>query len=285
MNMDRGTGCNRRYAAILALTLLAMMFAGCYERVVRPAFETFRHLDWTDRPPVTNGRQPQSIEHGDLAQNDWSILIESFEGRNAQQQASAMMSQLRNESHLPDLWIALDGQRHRLLRGRYPQPTSLAAQRDLAQTRMVPLEGARPFAEVNLVRLGAFDAAESLDVRQHRGRWPYTLQVAVFDHSNTKRRQNAAQQLAAKLRKQGHQAFYYHGEMSKVTVGLFSDDDRVSQKTVLPNGKQMAKYVYGPRIRQVQKDFPHNLVNGEIFYLGAPDGKKLPQPSSLIPIK
>lgn len=285
MNRTRGTGRYRRYAAPLAVAVLATLIAGCQERVVRDSFDSYRNMDWADRPPVADGDQPRSIQRDATARDDWSILIDSFEGRGARRQATGLMSRLRDESHLPDLWIAREGQRYRLLRGQYPQSTSPAAQRDLAQTRMVPLDGARPFAGVNLVRLGAFDAANSLDVRQHRGRWPYTLQVAVFDHPNAAHRQKEAQQLAAKLRKQGHQAFYYHGEMSKVTIGLFSDDDRVAETMVTPSGKKVVQYVYGPRIRQVQEQFPHNLVNGEVFYLEGPDGKKLPQPSSLIPIK
>ena len=56
------------------------------------------------------------------------------------------------------------------------------------------------------------------------------------------------------LRREGEQAFYYHGPTgSMVTVGLFGQDDFDPQ----------AAGVESPMLKQVRKRYPYNLLNGQ----------------------
>ena len=135
-------------------------------------------------------------------------------------------------------------------------------------------------------QLPTSDETDVLDVRQYKDRWPYTLQVAVFEESTDQATRTAAEKHAAELRQQDHPAFYYHGpKRSMVTVGLFSDDDRVEMATTLPNGQHVVQFVYGPRIKVLQETFPHNLVNGRLHMETQEDGTDSPQSSALVIIK
>ena len=124
-------------------------------------------------------------------------------------------------------------------------------------------------------------------MRQHAQRWPYTLRVEVWNKSFKGNLRRIAQSRAEALRKQGYRAYYYHvGDVeSMVTVGLFSDHDRMAQSLQLPDGRQIVQYFYGPRITELQQKFPHTLVNGNVYYLQLPNGQKQVETSKLVPIK
>jgi hypothetical protein len=61
-----------------------------------------------------------------------------------------------------------------------------------------------------------------------------------------------AEQAVVQLRREGEQAFYYHGPTnSSVTIGLFGDDDFDVQTRM-----------ESPRLRSLRQRHPHNLLNG-----------------------
>jgi hypothetical protein len=90
----------------------------------------------------------------------------------------------------------------------------------------------------------------------------YSLQIAVFypDGAFTQSRQ-AAVELVAELREQGHQAYYHHGEvMSMVTVGSF-DESAVNSR---PDGTiQLSSDVL--RLQASDPRFKHNYENGRVI--------------------
>ena len=273
----------------LAIILLAPLLpvAACTEQVIYSTWDQFRKGsvgNWADRQPDTSGPR-RSLTRGEIDHLDWAIVLDAFDGADARQRAGELIARLRDEDFVPDLWLKQNGEQWYVLRGRYESPMSNTALKDLRQTRTIKLVDERPFESANLVRLSTMARPGSLDVRQYKEQWPYTLQIAAYEQGYGSDRRKAAEQHAARLRKQEHQAFYLHGpNMSMVTIGLFSDKDRV-QGTHRVGRREVTQFFYGPRIRDVQKHFPHNKVNGEVFYEPTIGGKKRPQPSMLIAIK
>lgn len=281
----------QRILLVAACSVIFLTTGGCYRRIVGDSWGKFRELAPSPRLGPRHGTRRTETVRAGQDEDAWTIVLATFDGADAEHRASELTGR-RQLSYVPDLWTKKQDQQVYVLRGQYADPTSSAAQRDLQQTRMVPLDGARPFAAAEIVHIRGLMAAtaktDSLDLRQYRGQWPYTLQVAVFDGNYRGDRRRAAERHAADLRKKGHQAFYCHDEgsdMSVVTVGLFSDGDRVKHTTTLPSGREMVQAVYGPRIKALQMQFPYNRVNGEIFHEPTVTGKRRPQRSSLIPIK
>ncbi|MDX1682597.1 MAG: hypothetical protein R3336_05720, partial [Phycisphaeraceae bacterium] len=152
-------------------------------------------------------------------------------------------------------WLKEDGPIIGVYRGRYGDPSFPQARQDLRQTRLVMVDGERPFSQVRLVPITSETPGitGSMDLRQHGGL--YSLQIAFFDHQYGPGYQKAAEAYARKLREEdGVEAFYYHGpHRSLVTVGIFDDHDFAREGAV---------HVYGARIRELQDKYPHNLANG-----------------------
>ena len=228
------------------------------------------------------------FEAGASHKQNWTILIQLLEGFGAQSQAAHLINRLR-QLEVSDVWIKEVGGKHYVLRGQYPDATTPEVHDHLRQLRTMVQDKSNPFSLAEIIPLNQLsqNASDLLDVRRFKGQWPYTLQVAVFDenYGSRRSRSRAAEDLTRELRGQGHRSFYYHLERSMVTVGLFSDDDRVPQTVELPSGTKSTQWAYGPRIKLIQNVFPHNLVNGEVYLVDLPTGKQLPQPSNLIPIK
>lgn len=291
--MRSGKAPTRRWAGACARRLvlaLCLATGGCYQRVVRDTWAEYRDHPWgaseQDGPdtPLLPAAQASDLQRGREA--EWTILIQRFKGPSAKRDATALMERLRREHGMRGLWLDHGEERAHLARGRYGSRHAPATAPDLQDVRMLTLNGARPFDEASLVPVDSLTSGSSLDVRQFAGVWPYTLQVAVFDLRTPAASRSAAEAHAANLRARDHAAYYYHGDhRSMVTVGLFSDDDRIPISTKLPSGKVAHQYIYGPRIRALQRQLPHNLVNGEKHMMTLPDGSQVPQPSSLVPIR
>ncbi|NJL31550.1 MAG: hypothetical protein HC898_07935 [Phycisphaerales bacterium] len=115
------------------------------------------------------------------------------------------------------------------------------------------------------------------DLAQFTGQPIYSLQIGFWDENYTRGDfREAAADYVQELRRKGIEAYLFHGRIrSLVTVNLFKDGDLVPQ----PDGTTL----YGPRVLELQKQFPYNLSNGEPFKL-AIFGKEQehPQPSFLI---
>jgi hypothetical protein len=100
----------------------------------------------------------------------------------------------------------------------------------------------------------------------------YTLQVARYGHTDRSQPtpeelagfREAAEQAVLELRREGDEAFFYHGPFgSSVTIGLFSEADYLTQirdpsggLTNLPRPYESAS------LASLRAKYPHNLVNG-----------------------
>ena len=98
----------------------------------------------------------------------------------------------------------------------------------------------------------------------------YSLQIAVFYNTGEMRqRKYAAEEYCRLLREQGAEAYYYHGPVNSIVcVGSFPKEAiQTLQKADPYTGIIQVKAVMtDPRLLELQKKYPHNTHNGNIFY-------------------
>ena len=153
--------------------------------------------------------------------------------------------------------------------------------------------GGRPFARAILSRLDASRRTGPLspsDLRSARAMKPgnstlYTLQVAMWSDFGSgevspEEIRRSAEGYCARLRSQGHAAFYYHDEdrrMSIVTVGVFGPEAYDARTTL-----------FSPEVDELMAKFPAMLVAGEELLVRSdprdPKSKMLPQRPMLVEV-
>ena len=258
---------------VLPLLLLFALFwlslPGCEERrVVRSTWDQL-HAD--KRSPIDD----------DGSQNSGcAILLKSFDGPGQDNEAARFIDRLTLTAAMPDLWKSRFKNVTNVYRGRYSDVASPQAQRDLRQSRMIQVDGKRPFEAADLVDLSTGKPPAAVitsdnDLRRYPNQ--YSLQVGCYDEQSGNPRV-AAERAAATLRAEGEQAFFYHGPfLSLVTVGLFDESDMT-----LRDGAT----AYSPRVKELQRRFPYNLVNGRTLVEKRSDGTKIrDQPSFLVRVE
>jgi hypothetical protein len=151
--------------------------------------------------------------------------------------------------------------------GRFADPSDPAAQAELQRVREIVIQGDKPFVDSFLAPplKGAVAGSRPeynlsrMRERLGKGRW-VTLQVGVYERTDVATPsaedlatiRKAAEDAAVQLRREGEQAFYFHGaRRSMVTVGTFPEKDVVNpEKTMIPQAVAL------------QKRHPYNLLNG-----------------------
>ena len=266
---------HKRYRRLDRIALLVVvMINGCtYERVVHDGWANLRAM--ADPKITQEDNQALSDESTASGQTHWAILLDTFQGAARHEQARQLIHSLQQQGAIPDLWMQDTGEQVHVFRGQYVHPDDALAENDLRQTRLISLEGQRPFASAQLIPVGAASVdvpTDPLDLSRFSGM--YTLQIGFYDDQFGDDFRQAAQQAAATLREQGHDAYFYHGpHRSMVTVGLFTDRDFIQRGAVR---------AYGPEIEALQKKFPYNLGNG-LTLVEKVHGKKVgTQPSLLV---
>lgn len=165
--------------------------------------------------------------------------------------------------------------------GQYVDPGSSEAQADLARIRSMRVDGRTPFARAILMPIGVEvgvgtraaggDGGDGSrlsrnDLRNAKKLFGddavYTLQIGVYAREDNQRPtaedlaafRKAAEEAVARLRREGEQAFYYHGPNgSMVTVGIFNDSDL--DTSVSPP-------LESARLKAERLKHPNNLLNG-----------------------
>ncbi len=253
----------RRSANLLTLAtlLVAAALAGCYEeRIVRDSFADLRAMSDGQRRPNRGPRQLTGRAMG----AGWSILLAEFSGRDRQERANRLVRQLVLEAKVPDLWVEGKDDKARVLRGVYPSETMELAQTDLMRTRAIVINGSEPFANARMVPLGVDGAVvtdSDYDLRRYSGM--LTLQINYYDSQMGPNFRKLAEDAVKALRADGTEAYFYHGpNMSLITVGLFTEDDRVQRVFRTPSGRDVIMSEYSERVRALQRQFPYAMGNG-----------------------
>lgn len=208
----------------------------------------------------------------------WSVLLERFEGPDAQRRAAVRVNQLAPEFG-PGLRVrAVDGGAVIVL-GSHADPGSPAAQEDADRVQAFTLpSGVRPFARAFMIpppfdyeggnprfNLANAAAASTVPVK-------YTLQIEQYDATDRALRARLAEERVLALRRQGERAFYFHGpRLSVVTIGLFGDADYDADMD-RPS----------ERLVQLKERYERMLLNGRPFRVGSNLTEQTPWQESVL---
>jgi hypothetical protein len=195
----------------------------------------------------------------------WSIVLEAYRGNDQDGGARMALERIKTEGGLKDAYLEQRGPALVIAYGKYP--TEESARKDLERLRVTELviDGvkARPFANAFLVPpsniQGTIPEYDLRNARKARPDAMYTLQIAYYSREEKAATakemaefRKAAEQAAVELRREGEEAYYFHGpQRSMVTVGIFTNEDFDSQTQYM-----------SPALVQLRKKFPHNLYNG-----------------------
>ncbi|MCC6425332.1 MAG: hypothetical protein IT435_00795 [Phycisphaerales bacterium] len=215
---------------------------------------------------------------GEEQASGWAICLGAFspdqdedEGGGGRYEAAAHTAMFRAQAiaGLNGAYLEKRGNGLVLLYGSYESGTAGEAQRDLAYVRSLEVNGMHPYEGAFLSPPGSTSGTmpdyDLGTVKARRGtRKPlYTLQIAVYgrpDDVDASKEDLAqfrelAEKAVVELRREGEQAYYYHGpNRSSVTIGVFTEDDA---------GFGQRVRMEGAALTIARQKFPTNLLNGE----------------------
>lgn len=250
----------------------ALTFSGCASSQPRPADDNLagegKALFGTATP---SGKAPA----GD-AEGAWTIVIVAFRGPDQESAAAAGLAKARTAGGLRDAYSRQTGATTVIAYGHYSSPDAPDAQADLKRVREMTIDGGQPFAGAILAPPDGSGTGRfpDFDLRRARAQFGkdalYTLQIAAYGRDDRKPPQNDkerdefaryAEDAAAQLRREGEQAFYYHGpNMSLVTIGIFGPEDFDPQHPEIRSD----------RLHAAQDAHPDNLLNGKGIQVRVP---------------
>lgn len=198
----------------------------------------------------------------------WSIVLLAFRGEMQQQDAMRGLGIVQTEWGLPDAYVEKRGEATVVAFGRYQDPKHPSAQADLKRIRAIEVEidrqKERPFEFAFLTPPesipGSVPEFDLRNVQKIHGNWAlYTLQIGIYRREDghpspaqIAEFRKLAEDAVLQLRREGEQAFYYHGPTgSTVTIGMFGIEDFDPQIRL-----------ESPRLRKLREQYPHNLLNG-----------------------
>ncbi len=220
------------------------------------------------------GRAPSGSAQA--ADARWSIVLASVPVEDAQR-ARELLQQVRTTGQLPEAQLEPRGKVAAITYGSYTGPDDPAAARDLERLRALVVDGARPYVGALLSPpafenlKGSIPEYDLTNVRAARGpSAKYTLEIGVYtrtdgrqpSESDLREIRRAAEQAAIALRREGEEAFYYHGpSTSSVTVGVFAPSEYeipTRERATVVNAIPRA----GPRVILLREKYPQLLING-----------------------
>jgi hypothetical protein len=227
----------------------------------------------------------------------WSIAIASIP-ESEPDLARMSLDKVQREGGLPDAYLEKRGKMSVVSYGRYESPDATQAQSDLERVRSIEINGSRPFATAILAPPpyealpGAIPEHDLATLKKRVGkRAAYTLQIAVYGRTDGKAptpaereqfRENA-ERAAVQLRREGDEAFYYHGAMrSSVTIGVFSNEDYVFTETDDKGNTRTIKPRESFALMELRRKHPYNLVNGAGIRVRTKGQKQATLQSSLV---
>lgn len=199
----------------------------------------------------------------------WSIVIEGFRGDEQESVAMQALEKVRTQGGLKEAYLEQREKATVVAIGKFADGTSKAARDMLAKVRNTEVVVAgvttKPFAGSFLAPPanipGSLPEYDLRQAKKRNGEWViYTLQIGVYtrldkapDAKELAEFRKAAELAVTQLRREGEQAFYYHGPTkSMVTVGLFGADDY-----------NIETRIESPTLTMLRKRYPHNLFNGQ----------------------
>ena len=238
-------------SSVLLLSLLTGSLPGCTweERRGASTWDAVQQQLGDPKPDAKGASGEVLASNRDAV----SVAVKSFSGNDRRGRAEALVKDLRARS-IADVWVEERADEAVVYYGRFSGSDDPRARQALRQVRAVKIGDDEPYREAQLVALDPASrrAWDPLDARQHTGY--FTLQIGFYNSEFGEKFRQAAENAAHALRDDGEEAYYYHGpHRSLVTLGLFTYDDFVRENSVER---------YGPKIIELQEEYPHNLANG-----------------------
>lgn len=171
---------------------------------------------------------------GDSAamQSGWTIVLATFNGVTARQDAVAALPLVQSGSGFGGLFVEHRKRGSFIASGRYGSETDRSAVADLKRFRNYERGGIKVFGRAFLAPPvgGAVGNRPEINLARAKEIFGnaaiYTLQVAVYESDDRRESMRAAEDAAFIYRQDGELAFYYHGPTrSMVTIGAFGEDD------------------------------------------------------------
>jgi hypothetical protein len=153
-------------------------------------------------------------------EQDLTVLLVEYKGPEAAASAHRVADEIAGQN-LPDVFVVEGADYAAVCVGRYPTWNDPKAQEMLARVRRIrDARGQYPFQGVMLVPVPEPAPKTSWALEDAPG--VYSLYVAGWESPG---RKENAQAYAAKLRKEGWEAYVYHGpHLSMVSIGAFGPD-------------------------------------------------------------
>lgn len=251
----------RALPQIFVCLLIGIAFGGCQaaERGASTASET------SEGEALFGGSGASSDT---AAREAWTIVVYGYRGENRAAAARAALDKIAGVAGMTGFRPEQRGETTVIAYGRYDDPNSQRAVRDVERIQRTEVDGAFPFRGAVLTppAYAGLGSHPEYDLRRVRERFPRavsSLQIGFYtalgQHvselpADAQREiREAGEQAAVNLRREGELAFYYHGPTgTAVTVGVFTDEDI-----------DAARQYESPLVQELKARFPHNLVNGK----------------------
>lgn len=237
---------------------------------------------------------PDAASTGGISREpDWRILLATVTGPDAGALAQQALWKVQNVSQLPEAYLIerqpTPGEARKpstksgskeaqvpapsetwfVCYGRYPSPTDPRAVADLDRIRQLRVASERPFAGAVLLPPDDDERAitSAHDLRTVRTTYAtdgplYTLAIGFYTRADLgkptpeelREYRTLAEEATAKLRREGDQAYFYHGPNgSQVTIGVFTPEDYD------PVAKQGVESL---ALTDARQKYPNYLLNG-----------------------
>ena len=285
------------------------------------------------QPKVMSSSANSSVAQQDAAppkDAQWTIYCWSIKGPNHVAQANELKANLLRTSSLRGWYVVHQEDHSALYYGYYrsfknpkdPKETQRLQGDQKAIQAIADSMGDRPFREAMPMLIVSPDplAPPEWDLKNARGAW--SLEIAVY--LGSPQRKQAAIDAVREARKQGIEAYYFHGpNVSSVCIGAwpasavqvheptqYLDEDREQPVLVVGPGagavspgakgvidrntnKQLKVLennveIVDPALAAMMKQYPHHILNGseEIISIRGRDGRTIDQPktSMIVPI-
>lgn len=194
----------------------------------------------------------------------WVIVLGAFTGDDQEQTAREALARITAQTPLTGARISRKEKASVIEYGRFTDPADPAARAELDRVRAMVVDGEPLSRSFFAPPEAAEGSIPQYDLRNWKneplaGAALYTLQIAAYGRSDAKAptaKERAefralAEKAASQLRREGEQAFYYHGPfLSMVTIGLFDESD-------------LSKSFESRRLVELKKRYPNNLLNGK----------------------
>ncbi len=266
---------------------LALIVVACIASAAHAQSDTYKPGKKTDTAPRAAKPAPKDDTKRDEGKKvfapgatnattraGWSVVIAGFREDNRRELAEEGLRKFQAASGLTGAFVEDRGSVSVIAYGSFDNPTSKEAKSALEKVRSIEVtlddgRRGRPFAEAYLAPPAeASGSIPEFDLRNARRTNPdalYTLQVGRYGRVDTQppsatevaEFRKAAEEAVIRLRREGEQAFYFHGPSgSTITIGLFGKED------YSPAGADGAQMSQSNAVQALRKRFPYNLVNG-----------------------